>query len=297
MTTYRLIFLFIFSFSLSQFVKAEDSDDADDSDDIREQILAPGATASTSAIATATGNGRRVRFLRNPLYPSNPNRGDWIMQTVNNMQHVPTAAREQLNYQIYFNKYVGSKEKYIDVYFEGDYVYIASCSAKLYFDNPYNNRIGRYYFHQPKCKDQVVKLSVGAAQRRLSSNLRELTLQILLPPQGLAFIKTGLDLVHNHLKEVVPRDRSEFEEFVDELFDVTPQPNNNAWDFAVGLAEQAVNLAQDTLNLFHLQGEPEESKVVSVENFENFKRDLKRIILQMHANSFPPPASTPKPIR
>jgi hypothetical protein len=89
------------------------------------------------------------------------------------------------------------------------------------------------------------------------------------------------------VNDITPRDRGEFESFVDELLVVTPQPTNNIVDFAVGYVEAGLNLAQDTLNLLHLQNAPERNKVVSVQNFENFKRDLKRIIMQMHQNSYP----------
>jgi ABC-type transport system involved in multi-copper enzyme maturation permease subunit len=134
---FSLLFCLIVSLT-SLTIRAEQSNiDNDDDDDIQEEILGPGATEAARPRTAVSGNGKRLSFLLNPLYESNPNKSNWIKQTFNNMQHVPVEARENLNHQIYFNRLVGSKETYIDVYFEGDYLYITSCKAKLYFDVPY----------------------------------------------------------------------------------------------------------------------------------------------------------------
>lgn len=293
MAIYKIIFVLMLSFSVVQAEEANTGDSDESDNDIEEQILSPGASVETSRNTARSITGKRIKFLRNPLYDSNPDKNNWVRQTHSNMQYVPTAAREQLNYQIYFNRSLGHREPYVDGYFQDGHIYLASCTAKLYFDNPYNNRVGSYYFHEPKCKNKVIKLNLEAARRRLSSNLQQLTVQILLPPRKLEFITEALTLFHDAINEVVPRNKSEFEELVEDVFEVTPQPNNNFGDFLIGMVEQAVNLAQDTINLTYLQNEPSQNLVKSVENYENFKRDLKRVIMQLYESSFPPPQRTP----
>jgi hypothetical protein len=292
------VFFFIF-FKLS-FTFADELDavtQIENDLDISEKINSPGAIDEDKKSSNVTGNGKRVRFLKNPLYPSNPNLNDWVKLDTHLIQHVPLEARTFLNHQIYFNKQVGSREKYIEAYFENEYVYLAACEAKLYFDSPYNKTVGNYFFYKPKCKQKVIKISLEAAQNRLSNNLAQLTIEILLPPRGLEFVTRAFEMAEAHVKEVVPRNKDEFELFVDGLFEVTPQPNKNINDFLVGMVEQGASLVQDTVNLLHLQNRDEKEKIVSVENFENFKRDLKRIIMQLHQNAYPPPLSLPKPVK
>jgi hypothetical protein len=294
MAIYKFIFVFFLSICVAQAEEQNSVEVDNDENEVAENILGSGASVSSLPSASKASNGKRIKFLKHPLNESNPDKKNWVKQTYSNMQHVPTVVRENLNSQIYFNKLTSHREPYVDGYFQDGYIYLASCTARLFFDNPYNNRVGRYYFHDPKCKSKVIKLNIDSARRRISSNLQELTVQILLPHRKLEIITEAFELLHEAVVEVVPRNKSELEVVVEDMFDVTPQPNNNLGDFIMGMVEQAVNLAQDTVNLSYLQNEPSKNIVKSVENYENFKRDLKRVIMQLHESSFPPPQEIPK---
>lgn len=207
------------------------------------------------------------------------------MHTTDNLWAAPAIVRERLNYQIYFYqdpsdlKYT---EPYIDAAYIGDSIYFTFCRAKMYFDNPYGLSIHGFVFLKAQCKNKAVKISLNKVRDKLINNSIKITLELITPKKSIDVAKSVFDIVHNYTSQALPKEPSVAEQAINELFEIDTTFDRSFNGFVTGVSDSALNFFQDTLNLAYLHSIPERNTVVSVENFNDLKKDLKRMILDLN---------------
>jgi hypothetical protein len=230
-------------------------------------------------------NYKHLRYIKHPLLESNSEKKFWRMHTTDNLPAVPTVVRERLNYQIYFfynpsnPKYT---EPYIDAAFIGDSIYFTLCRAKMYFDNPYGVSLNGFIFLKTQCKNTAVKISINKAREKLINNSIKITLELITPKKSYDVAKSVFDIVHDYTSQALPKEPSRAESAINNLFEIDTTIDRSLNGLVAGVTDSALNLFQDTLNLAYLHSIPEKNTVVAVENFNDLKKDLKRLILDLN---------------
>lgn len=235
--------------------------------------------------AMASENSKHLRYIKHPLLDSNTEKKFWRMHTTDNLAAVPTIVREKLNYQIYFYYDPNNKnylEPYIDAAFIGDSIYFTLCKAKMYFDNPYGVSLNGFVFLKTECKNTAVKISLNKVREKLINNSIQLTLELVTPKKSYDVAKSVFDIVHNYTSQALPKEPSAAEKAINELFEIDTTFDRSFNGLIAGVSDSALNFFQDTLNLANLNSKPERNTVISVENFNDLKKDLKRVILELN---------------
>ena len=235
--------------------------------------------------ANTNENYKHLRYVKHPLLDSNKQKKFWHIHTTDNLRAVPTVVREKLNYQIYFYydpNDLKHKEAYIDAAYIGDSIYFTLCRAKMYFDNPYGLSLNGFVFLKTECKNTAVKISLNKVREKLINNSIKISLELITPKNSFEVAKSVFDIVHSYTSQALPKKASAAEQAIDDLFEIDTTFDGSFNGLIAGVSDSALNLFQDTLNLAYLHSIPERNTVVSVENFNDLKKDLKRMILELN---------------
>jgi hypothetical protein len=235
--------------------------------------------------ASTNENYKHLRYIKHPLLDSNIQKKFWRLHTTDNLRAVPTVVREKLNYQIYFYydpnnlKY---KEPYIDAAYVGDSIYFTLCHAKMYFDNPYGMSLNGFVFLKTECKNTAVKILLNKVREKLINNSIKITFELITPKKSYDVAKSVFDIVYDYTSQALPKEPRAAEQVINDLFEIDTTFDHSFNGLIAGVSDSALNLFQDTLNLAYLHSIPERNTVVPVENFNDLKKDLKRMILDLN---------------